>query len=396
MRIGVDAHVLSGNKMGRLGVAMIEPVGGHGGMNYYDFGLCQGLAQFDVDVALYTCDKTKVLPALNFEVHTKFKGIYGQDPKWRRAVRFFAGLGKSLVHARRNRKSIAHFHIFQITILEWLAVRLFKLAGFRIVITVHDVESFGYDERVKRVRSLYTLADRIIAHNQVSKTELVERLRIENSAISVIPHGHYVDTIMERLSKEEARKKLGLNKSDRLLLFFGQIKKVKGLETLLRALPQVQKVFPNVKLLIAGKLWNNDFRMYDSIIEELGIAPLIIRHIRYIPVEAVDSYFSSADLIVLPYKKIYQSGVLLQSMSYKRPVMVSNIEGMLEIVSDGENGYVFEEGNPESLASRIIEALSDDEFRAQTSEVGYHSVVKNHNWRRIGQLTTRLYQDLLH
>ncbi|MGM0880092.1 MAG: glycosyltransferase family 4 protein [Bacillota bacterium] len=374
-----------------ISVAMIEPVGGHGGMNYYDFELCQGLRNSNVDISLYTCTETVVLDTLQFDVHTHFQNIYGKDSKWLRAARYMKGLLKSYLHARKEEKKIAHFHIFQITMLEWLTVKLARWFGFRIVVTAHDVESFADNNQSQLVSSVYEMADRVIAHNMVSKRELVEKLGLHPDKINTIPHGHYINTIGERLTKEAARAKLKLQVSGPVLLFFGQIKKVKGLEVLLEALSIVKQSQPSVKLLIAGKLWNNDFSVYEPIIAKHGLEENLILHIRYIPVEWVDAYFQAADMVVLPYRKIYQSGVLLQSMSYGRPVVVSDIEGMTEVVTNGKTGYVFKEGSPQHLADKLIEALSDKTEMENMGQHGFESIQSRHDWSEIGRTTANAY-----
>ena len=113
-----------------------------------------------------------------------------------------------------------------------------------------------------------------------------------------------------------------------------------------------------------------------------------------IPDEDVATFYRSADLVVLPYRRIYQSGVLLMAMSYGVPVVVSDLKGMTETVSDGLNGFVFKEGNGMSLSEKLIHALSDAERLKQISHAGLKKMKQCHDWCNIGKQTLTLYQSI--
>ena len=106
-------------------------------------------------------------------------------------------------------------------------------------------------------------------------------------------------------------------------------------------------------------------------------------------------YYAAADAVVLPYRRIYQSGVLLMAMSYATPVVVSDVAGMTEVVSDGDNGYAFGSGDARSLASRLCEALSDVEELRRTGQRGLAYVRENHDWEKIGRITAASYRSAL-
>lgn len=375
-------------------IAIIEPVGGHGGMNYYDYGLARGLAAALYDVVIYTSEETYVPDGLSFKVRKSFKGIWGDAPKYLRAIKFFYCLYATLNDAKAYGITIVHFHFFGYTTLELLCVKLAKLYGFRVVVTAHDVESFSGGHDTGKALKILTSADKVIAHNNVSKKELVSKIALSTANVSVVPHGNYLDSIDVLPDKIVARKLLELAPNDKVLLFFGQIKEVKGLDILLRSLPVVIDRHPNLKLIIAGKVWKDAFSNYEKIISEEGLNGHVISHIRYIPDEGVANYYRAADLIVLPYRKIYQSGVLLMAMSYKVPVLVSNIPGMTEVVVEGKNGYVFESENVANLSLRLIDILSDTEGLVRIGESGFETVSKDYDWLRIGQLTSEVYKAL--
>jgi len=375
-------------------VAVIEPVGGHGGMNYYDFGLCRGLVAAGVEPLLYTCDETVVEPEAGFPVKLNFNRIYGPDAKSARAARYLWGLFRSLRDARSKGARITHFHLFHVTALEWISLRTARLFGCKVVVTVHDVESFSGNSPAGLARSIYGFADLLIVHNKVSANALSELSGGLSDKTVIIPHGNYNDYIKGGLEKSQALEKIGLDGAYPVLLFWGQIKEVKGLDILLEALPEVVSKVPSVRLVIAGKVWKDDFSRYGELIEKHGLDRMVTRHIRYIPDEMVRYYFNAADLVVLPYRKIYQSGVLLMAMSYGCPVMVSDLPGMTEVVEDGKTGFVFTGDEPASLSMALIKALSDSEAMDRVARAGRQKMETEYSWSEVGARTAAAYRSL--
>jgi glycosyltransferase involved in cell wall biosynthesis len=263
-----------------------------------------------------------------------------------------------------------------------------------MVVTAHDVESFAGEYSDHAARRILTRVDKVIAHNSVSRRELIAKANLPVANIEIIPHGNYLNTIPKSPSPAKARKKLNLPLKDPVLLFFGQIKEVKGLDLLLQALPQVIAKFPTLRLLIAGKVWKDDFTKYANLIKEKNLQNNVDLHIGYILDGDVAAFYRSADLVILPYRRIYQSGVLLMAMSYGLPVMVSNIEGMVEIIQDNINGFIFKTGDVESLSSKIIEVLNEPDRRKRIAKHGFETVVLNHDWKTIGEKTVGLYRDI--
>ena len=376
-------------------VAIIEPVGGHGGMNYYDFGLCRGLVDAGVKPTLYTCDETDVTPGMPFAVVAVYRRIFGRDPAWRRGLRYLSGSLRALVSARIAGSRLAHFHVFQVGVLELFNVLLAKLLLLQVVITAHDVEAFrGEWSGIKSW--VYGLADCVIAHNRSSQRELVRVLGVPERKIHVIPHGNYLGHLGAMGPAADARVGLNLPGDAQLLLFFGQIKQVKGLDLLLDALATVKGTVPEVHLVIAGKMWGQDFQTYQSQIDRLGLGSHCTAHVRYIADDQVAAYYAAADLVVLPYRKIYQSGVILMAMSYGKPVLASDLEGMKEVIEDGVSGFLFRAGDAVDLARRLQAVLSDRACRERVAAIGHELMRVEYGWDRIGQLTAACYRAASH
>lgn len=374
---------------------MIEPVGGHGGMNYYDFGLCRGLVDAGVTPTLYTCDETDVTPGTPFPVAVVYRRIFGRDPAWRRGLRYLRGSLRALVGARIAGSRLAHFHVFQVGVLELFNVLLAKLLLLRVVITAHDVEAFrGEWSSIKSW--VYGLADRVIAHNRSSQRELVRVLSVPERKIHVIPHGNYLGHLGAMPPVASARAELNLPRDAQVLLFFGQIKEVKGLDLLLDALAVVNGVVPEAHLVIAGKMWGQDFATYQSQIDRLGLGSHCTAHIRYIADDEVAAYYAAADLVVLPYRKIYQSGVILMAMSYGKPVLAADLEGMKEVIEDGVTGFLFRAEDASDLAKRLQAVLADRACMERVAAMGLERMRTDYCWGGIGQLTADCYSAALH
>ena len=381
-----------------LKISIIEPVGGHGGMHFYDFGLADGLAANGVDVTLFTSGETPSPgPHARFKLVRSFIGVWGRAHTLIRLAHYLSGTIRSILSSRMAGVEIVHFHFFAVTALELITVTLAKLAGLKVIITAHDVESFAGDHNQSLSRKVYRRVDRVVAHNDVSRRELIDKLQVMTDRISIIPHGNYLPWLGEPMSREQARRELDLPLDAPVLLLFGAIKPVKRLDLLLKAMPAVISNVPNVRLVVAGRAWKADgFARYQSLIDESNIRENVVVDLRsYIPDEDARKYYRAADLIVLPYERIYQSGVLLMAMSFAQPVLVSDIPGMLELVQDEVTGFTFQCGDADDLAVKLTKVLKDAKLRDLVAREGYRTVSELYDWKRIGAITAELYRRVL-
>ena len=336
-------------------VAMIEPVGGHGGMDYYDFGLCGGLAQAGLGVVLYTCDETTKPEDADFAIKKWYRGIYGKQPVLLRGLRFIFATLRVFGDVLYRHIPLVHFHFFDVGILQLGLISLAKILRRKVVVTVHDVEGFVEGKGSSRLAKFaYSWADRLVVHNQFSKAELISNLQVSINRVEVIPHGNYRHVYPNLIDRIASREQLGWFQHEKILLFFGQIKGVKRLDLLLTAFAEVLKTQPDTRLVIAGKVVDVPFGEYQAQIDKLCIAVNCTCLVRYIKNEEVPLLYAASDLVVLPYERIYQSGVLLMAMSFARAVVVSDIPGMLEIVRDGETGYVFCNGDVQQQSNTYV------------------------------------------
>lgn len=175
----------------------------------------------------------------------------------------------------------------------------------------------------------------------MSKTVLNDISKFtSNTHKAYSPHPMY-ETYGAAITKEEARKKLGLNAGDKLILFFGLIRHYKGLDILLEAMGNAEIKKQNIKLLIAGEFYE-DKQPYLDLIEKYDLKNHIILHDKFIANEDVRYYFCASDLVAQTYRNATNSGVTMVGYYYSKPMLVTNVGGLAEIVPDQKCGYVVE------------------------------------------------------
>ena len=170
--------------------------------------------------------------------------------------------------------------------------------------------------------------------------------------VVINPHPLY-DNYGKGVKREEALEKLGLDPENCYLLFFGLVRKYKGLDLLLEAFAGKRFRNRKLKLIVAGEFYEDE-ALYRELIRKYDIEDDVIIHNRFIPNDEVHLYFSAADLVVQPYRSATQSGVTQIAYHYEVPMLVTDKGGLREIVADKKCGYVV---RPDAMA--IAEALTD-------------------------------------
>lgn len=178
------------------------------------------------------------------------------------------------------------------------------------------------------------------------------------------PHPIY-DHYGERMSKNEACKALNLPADKNYMLFFGLVRAYKGLDLLLGAFGCVKDQLPNLQLIIAGEFYEDEDK-YRAQIAQLGLADRVIIRNEFIPDGDLRKYFGAADLIVQPYKTATQSGVTQVAFHFEKPMLVTNVGGLGEIVHDHQMGYACEP-TAEAIANDMSDYFTNNRQEAYTS-----------------------------
>lgn len=365
-------------------------------MNSYDMELSRGLYQAGVHIRLYTCDETVEVSEPGITILKPFKGLYGDGLKPLRGLRFLFGLLAAAYDARRHKVRVAHLHYFQYGVRELACCITLKVLGMKIVATAHDINPLSSPEGIDLFKSIIRLTDQLIVHNRFSARILIAKAgsSLPLPPVSVINIGSFLGSI-NPADRADARRSLSLSWEEPLLLFFGQIKPEKGLAELLGAFAIHKQRGGSGRLLVAGRPMSHDPLDYQKMAGELGISEYVKFELKYIPEEDTSLYFAAADLIVLPYREIYQSAVLIMAMSYGRAVLVSDLPAMMEIIRDGVNGLTFRAGDTDALADALGVALADTDRLAELGLVAAEDMLENYSWKRVGERISKVYSRSL-
>tara|TARA_B100000902_G_scaffold163425_2_gene158627 strand:+ start:48930 stop:50087 length:1158 start_codon:yes stop_codon:yes gene_type:complete len=378
-------------------IAIIDSVAARGGSHhFYLFGQSIGLIDQGLNVRLYTNDITDDPKIKGLSIKNYYKGIFNKKSRFIAGFFYLIGSIRSIFGARIFGARICHYHLFHVNSLVVFDLLLTKFLGMKVVYTVHDVISNleKNEGSFRWINYVLNKSDKLITHNEYSKQEMIRLFKGIDKEIHIIPHGNYMPFITIKNDQNKSRNKLGLPKHKKVLLFFGMIKRVKGLDLLLKSMQIVIKNNPDIFLLIAGKSWEDDFNLYNEMIENLGIKDNCIVHNKYIKSEHVADYFCSADISVLPYKRISQSGVLMMSMSYNCPVLVSNLLPFTEIINDDITGYIFESENINSLSQKILSIFSNEKSLIKCKDLASNEIKTKYSWNEIGRKMKNIYEKI--
>jgi glycosyltransferase involved in cell wall biosynthesis len=223
---------------------------------------------------------------------------------------------------------------------------------------------------LKPVDAVITMSDKVL-----------KDLKLFTNKLSIkIAHPLY-DNFGEKISKQEARKHLGLNAVEPIILFFGFIRKYKGLDLLLEAMAELKANnnstfnIQHLKLLVAGEFYD-DKKIYDDLIESLGIKESLILKTDFIPDSEVRYYLCACDFVIQPYKNATQSGVTPLAYHYEKPMLVTNVGGLPDLVPNEKVGLVAEP-NAISIAEKIKELYT---FGEEHFIVNIKEEKKKYSW----------------
>lgn len=346
-------------------VAVVDPVGIKAGMDYFSSHLAEALRKAGFNVYIFSN-----MEKGPFQEKCFYAGFL---PGWKKPFFLMRGYFQTFACLWKYGCNQVILHGFKTTFTEAIVYTIMAILNVRIHLIVHDVESFDNRESkwLKRFLLSY-LPQQIYCLNQFSRSLLEDQLRIKRQ-VQIIPHGHYLDLPLPNITRDKAREMLKLEKEEFYFLFFGQIKPVKGLDVLLEAMKKLK----NGKLLVAGQ--PRGVAMDDIKSQTTGLPDRILLNLGYISNQDRELYFKACNVVVVPYRKIYQSGVLLMALSYQKPVIASNLPPNLELMN-AENGWIFESENATDLAEKMEEAYSSSGEMEKKEAGSLTMLEKNYSW----------------
>jgi glycosyltransferase involved in cell wall biosynthesis len=234
---------------------------------------------------------------------------------------------------------------------------------------------------------------------QSEPDERALRSFIENPLYARTVHPTYNAFRTSGLSRDEAGERLGLEKGEKILLFFGFIREYKGLKTLIAAMPEITKRLTEAqggvspRLLIVGDFHSNQSRAeYVDLMEKCGCRESILLIDGYVPDDEVEKYFAACDLVVLPYDSATQSGIVQIAYGFEKPVVATDVGGLGEVVSDGRTGYLVPPKDPRKLAAAVVKFFVED--RGQEFAENIRKESYRYSWSKMVDVIEGLYLQM--
>ena len=380
-----------------------------GGDKPYALGMAAALTSVGIHVDFVGSDDLKVPellsnPRINFlnlrgdqrpEVSAAWKAIRVAN-YYARLIRYAAAAKPKVLHILWNNK----FQLFDCTVL----MLYYKLLGKRVVFTAHNVNAGKRDRNDSWLNRIslkiqYSLCDHVFVHTDGMKSEMTSEFRIPESKVSVIPFGINNTVPSTSLSSAEAKRQLGTSEGDKALLFFGNIAPYKGLEYLISAFAELLNKDRSYRLIIVGKPKGSEgyWKQIHQGIARSGIRDRVIERIEYIPDEETELFFKAADVLILPYTRVFQSGVLFLGYSFGLPAIASDVGTLKKEIIEGQTGFVCKPQDSSDLASKIDEYFRSELFRnleAQRAEIKAYAN-ERYSWDKVAAVTTSVYSRLL-
>ena len=324
----------------------------------------------------------------------------------RKVSRLLAYYLRLMGYAANEKPKILHilwnnkFETFDRTVL----MLYYKMQGKKIVLTVHNVNQARRDAKDSPLNRLtlriqYRLADHIFVHTQKMKSELFEDFGVKEENVTVIPFGINNAVPQTDLTTALAKQALGIPSGEKVILFFGRMRPYKGLEHLLGAYERLSKQRSDYRLIVAGEPKKGSEEYIDEIrriIQRIDKDERIVCKLQFIPDEDTELYFKAADVLALPYKEIFQSGVMFLAYSFGLPVVAANVGSFSEEIIEGRTGFLCNPNDVDDLAGAIERYFASDLYRDlddRRSQIRDYAN-EHHSWDVVAERTLKVYTQL--
>lgn len=297
-------------------------------------------------------------------------------------------VGKEIAKKNADVVIFAYWMSFMAPCMGTIARRIKKNGHTKVIALVHNMiphepnvlDKFLPPYFVKSMDGFMALSESVVKD--------IEKFDKRNCPKRFSPHPIY-DHYGELLPREKALQLLNLDPQNRYALFFGFIRAYKGLDLLLEAFADERLQQSNVKLLVAGEFYG-DPEPYLQKIKDLKIEDSVILHNDYIPDHEVNRFFSVADIVAQPYKTATQSGVTQIAFHFEKPMLVTNVGGLPEIVPDGKIGYVVEP-DPKPIADALCRFFTENKQEEFAQNVREEK--KKYAWSTFTEVMSNLISE---
>lgn len=314
-----------------------------------------------------------------------------------RLIRYAATAEPTIFHILWNNK----FEFFDRTLL----MLYYKVLGKKLVLTAHNVNTRKRDSKDTLLNRLtlriqYRLADHIFVHTEKMKRELCDEFAVPAARVTVIPFGINNEVPNTSLTAAEAKQRLGIRESEKTVLFFGKVRPYKGLECLVSAFFQLPTHGEQYRLIVAGRPGKGCEEYWGSIRKTISACTQqnrVLVRADFIPDDEVETYFKAADVLVLPYRHIYGSGILSLGYSFGTPVLAADVGSLKEEVVVGKTGFIFKSADPNDLCAAIERYFASDLYKhlSRQRQKIRSFAADRYSWNEVGRSTLSVYAHLL-
>lgn len=308
-------------------------------------------------------------------------------------------LGESIKFLKKKKIDVLHIHVSTITretvyyVLSLITVA--KKLGIKIFYTFHDVGSFEeYAGGEELLKTFYSLFDAATIGNE-GELKKFKKFQISNKNIKIARHGLYSIFDFKKYNRKTARQHLGIPQDKKVILNFGILRDYKGFDDTIKAMPEILKSVPNAFLLVsAGVRVYDGSKLLKNLVSDLKLKKQTKLSFDFVNSSEIELIFKAADLVVLPYRQVSQSGILNIALNFHKPVILSNLFAEANIVQN-KMGKIVRPGQPAEIAKATIRLLNNKQFydRCQTNMKNY---TKNDcTWKETALVIKKLIYDLL-
>lgn len=358
----------------------------------YDDALAAALAARENDVELVTSAPRVAQPpapagvAVRHAFYRLADRVPGGARKVARGLEHpldLLGLMPSLIRRRPDAIHVQWLPLGAVDRGYWRAVQ--GLLGVPITYTAHDaLPNNPTPKRLRRAAANARAFGRVVVHSVHGRDALVEQLGVEPAHVHVIPHGALT------AYREVTPVAPAVADGAPLVAMLGLLRPYKGLDVLLDAWPTVRAALPDAQLLVAGRVLGDPdgaARLERMAAEDSGV----LADLRFTPTEEFVGAMVRADVVVLPYRRIDQSGVLFAALALGRPLVATRVGGFAEVVEQHGAGACVAPDDPAALAAALIDVLRDSVRRDQMAAASRAAADGPFSWDAIAEATERVY-----
>ena len=356
-------------------------------LGLYDYSLLSNVKNVCVSYFCNLLYDQKNLPnkTYRFYSYSNKKGVF-------KIISYFTSQLQLILFCVKNPPAIIHFQWLKIPSIDYYVLKVLRRFSNHLILTAHNVLPHNSGEiYFKSYAKIYHTVNTIIVHAENTKQELIEKFGISSNKIVVIPHGvldlsNEIDHESVRVKVTEIRKELKI-KDKIVFSVLGGLNEYKGINLIVDTWKdKTLSENKNIQLLIAGS---------GSVEKVSELAKTYNVHIenRYLTDVEFLAFLRISDFVLLPYKAISQSGVLLSALSEHKRVIVTDVGGLKDPFKFGKIGYVLKEYSVKELKSAIIKASETREDNPE--DTVWNEIKKFYNWTTIGNKTKDIYVSIL-